>query len=155
MKLPEFDSNTYLPAGIHNLTWMEICQSLAWNEYRKKLLEGLKRGLEALKDCGCRQAYLDGSFASEKDRPGDFDVCYEEAGMDFLKLKNQYPQLTIFTNRRELQKKIYNGEFFPASDEADIGIAYLDFFQQIKNLDPNNISLSMRKGIIAINLNTL
>ena len=52
MKNLIFLSNTYLAPGIYDLSWKEIIEGLGWNIYRLKLLEGLKRGLEALKDCG-------------------------------------------------------------------------------------------------------
>lgn len=151
----KFENNTYLAPGIYSLDWKEVCDDLGWNDYRRNLLDGLKRGLEALKDCGCKKAYLDGSFVSQKDRPGDFDVCYEEAGMDFAKLKRDYTVLTIFSNKRDLQKRTYRGEFFMANDEADTGIKYFDFFQLIKDPTDPLTSLKERKGIIEINLDTL
>jgi ribosome-binding protein aMBF1 (putative translation factor) len=55
---------------------------------RLALLSGLKAGLDALRAAGCRRAYLDGSFVTAKEAhfgtpPGDFDACWETAGVDF------------------------------------------------------------------------
>lgn len=148
----KFELNNYLAPGIYSLSWSEISNELGWNVYRKTLIDGLKNGLIALKNCGCKMAYIDGSFVSQKARPGDFDVCYEESGMDFAKLKKDYEPLTIFANMRELQKTIYKGEFFRANDLADLltGVNFRTFFQQIKYSFPVEY-----KGIISINLDTL
>ena len=76
--------------------------------------------------------------------------------MDFVKLKKNYEVFTVFKNQRELQKRTYGGEFFPANDEAGSGIRYLDFFQLIKDpLTPKTVIINEQKGIIAINLDTL
>ena len=120
MNILKFEPNNYLAPGVYALKWSEIINELGWNVYRRTLIDGLKKGLTALKDCGCKQAYIDGSFVSQKARPGDFDVCYEELGMDFIKLKREHAPLTIFANMRELQKNIYKGEFFRANDLADL-----------------------------------
>lgn len=156
MEIPDFNRNTFLPPGIYTLTWTEVCERFGWNLHRKKLLEGLKRGLEDLKACGCLKVYLDGSFISQRDRPKDFDICYEEEGMDFEKLSDEYEELTVFKNKRKLQKSKYGGEFLRANDEACGNLTFKDFFQLIKDpVDPDTINFYHKKGIISINLETL
>ena len=109
---------------------------------RKVLLEGLERGLEVLKNAGCETAYIDGSFATNKDEPKDFDVCWEVAGVQGKLLD---PVLLTFANGRAAQKAKYFGEFFPAESQATpAGLRYLDFFQINR--------FGQAKGIIKLDL---
>ena len=119
-----------------------MTEKLGWTTRRKLLLEGLERGLENLKSAGCEVAYIDGSFATHKDEPGDFDVCWEVAGVQGKLLD---PVLLTFANGRAAQKAKYFGEFFPAEAEATPdGLRYLDFFQINK--------FGAAKGIIKLEL---
>lgn len=36
-----------------------------------------------LRAAGCKRAYIDGSFINAKERPGDFDACWDLDGVDF------------------------------------------------------------------------
>ena len=107
------------------------------------LLSGLKAATISLRDAGCKTVYIDGSFVTDKNHPGDFDACWEEAGVDPTILD---PVLLTFDNGRSEQKKKYLGELFPASSTADDnGYSFVDFFQGDRDT-------GRRKGIIAIDL---
>ena len=82
------------------------------------MLAGLRAALENLRSAGCLTAYVDGSFVSSKSEPGDFDACWEEAGVDLDRLD---PVLLTFDAGRAAQKANYGGEFFPASAVAGLG----------------------------------
>ncbi len=140
--IPAFDENNNLPPGIYEATWQEICDRYGYTVYRRKLLEGLKEGLQNLKSVGCQIVYLDGSFITAKERPGDFDVCYKDDDVFFDSLWFNFPTLYKFGG--DAQKAKYRGEFFPATSYAKAKITILDFFQ--KDRDNN------QKGIIQINL---
>jgi hypothetical protein len=102
----------------------------------------------SLKAAGCSFLYLDGSFVTAKDHPGDFDAAWETAGVDPTKLD---PVLRMFGNGRLAQKLKYGGELFPASARAAAGSphrTFLEFFQSDK--DTGN-----PKGIVAIDLGSL
>jgi hypothetical protein len=87
-----------------------------------------------------------GSFVTDKRTPGDYDVCWEQAGVDWAKLDPVFLQ----TQRlRTGQKATYGGEFFIADAPADpFGTEYLDFFQTDK-------VTFLPKGIVALNLNEM
>ena len=36
-----------------------------------------------LRAAGCKRAYIDGSFITTKEHPGDFDACWDLDGVDF------------------------------------------------------------------------
>lgn len=141
----EFSMNGTLPSGILSATWQQAEELLAFNDRRQELLAGLKRACEPLHQVGCRRIYIGGSFATNKEFPGDFDVCWEDDSVDFVKLKDLDPVLLDFKSHRAAQKAKYGGELFPAGSIASLdGKTFLEFFQQDRN--------GNSKGIIAIDL---
>jgi hypothetical protein len=44
------------------------------------------RALNDLRDAGCKRVYLNGSFVTSKDEPGDFDACWDPTGVDFERI---------------------------------------------------------------------
>jgi hypothetical protein len=139
--------NVNMPPGVHWLTWTDFCQRFGWNSHRLRLLAGLELALDHLKAAGCHTVYVDGSFITDKDLPGDFDACWEMSGVDLVALQGT-PLLT-FGNGRAAQKAMYGGELFPATAQADsAGRRFLDFFQTDKETGG-------KKGIVSLNLKDL
>lgn len=124
---PPFDADGNLPPGQHEMTWDAVVSRFGGSSRRQRQLEGLKAAIDALQIAGCRTVYLDGSFVTEKESPGDFDVCWSIDGVDPEKLD---PVLLTFDPGRKTQKANYGGELFPAQVPADAaGTVFLDFFQ--------------------------
>lgn len=87
--------------------------------------------------------YLDGSFVTAKQYPGDFDACWDIQGVDEEALD---PVFWDFSNGRAAQKERFGGEFFPAQlPEGATGRAFVEFFQV------NKVTGAL-KGIVAIRL---
>ncbi len=106
------------------------------------VVAGLRRALDALRDAGCRTAWINGSFVTDKPWPSDYDGCWEEVGVDFARLD---PVFRDLSHPRAAQKQKFGGEFFPANAPADTQLTkFRDFFQRTKELKP--------KGIIVIDL---
>lgn len=146
MTIPQFDESGNLPKGIHESTWEEIEAWFATNDRRRELLEGLRRAVTSLRGAGCLRAYIDGSFVTAKESPGDFDGCWEAAGVDPDLLD---PVLLTFANARAEQKARFGGELFPAEASADPhGTRFLDYFQQDK-------LTGKPKGIVSLDLKEL
>lgn len=82
MAIPNFDANGNLPQGIYLSNWPEITAKLAFNSPRQELLAGLKRACKVLRQAGCNTIYIDGSYATNKEFPGDFDVCWNADNVD-------------------------------------------------------------------------
>lgn len=122
--LPELDRDELLPPGIHRVDWDELVDRFGYTPWRRTLLAGLRLALENLRDAGCRTAYIDGSFVTDKEHPNDFDACWEEAEVEPF----------LLDPGRATQKARYLGELFPASVVADAdGLSFLEFFQIDKN----------------------
>jgi len=141
--IPPFEPSGNLPHGIHWATWEDVIERFNTGERRRRLLAGLALAIADLRAAGCQTIYIDGSFVTGKDRPGDFDACWDTEGIDWDRLD---PALTTFDAGRRVQKSRYSGELFPADAIADIyGTRFLDFFQTDKySRTP--------KGIVAIDL---
>jgi hypothetical protein len=144
--IPPFQEGGNLPPGIHNATWEEIITRFGTTARGEELLTGLHEALMSLRDAGCRRAYLDGSFVTAKEEPGDFDACWEVAGVDADRLD---PVLLTFGDARRAQRERFGGELFPAEAAADAhGTRFLEYFQRDKITGD-------AKGIVAVGLETL
>jgi hypothetical protein len=87
--------------------------------------------------------YLDGSFVTDKELPGDFDACWEAGSVDPCLLDRV---LLDIRDRRAAHRAKFRGELFPAQLAAEPGwTAFLEFFQFDR-------LRQQRKGIIAIDL---
>jgi hypothetical protein len=141
--IPSLDEGGNLPPGIHPATWDEIVERYAINERREQLIDGLRAAINSLHAAGCSRVYLDGSFVTDKDEPGDFDACWEAGSVDPASLD---PVLLDFRDRRTAQNAKFGGELFPAQLAAEpAGTTFLEFFQLDRLTE-------QRKGIIAIDL---
>lgn len=98
--------------------------------------------MKSLQSAGCGTIYVDGSFVTAKQTPGDFDCCWDADGVDANKLD---PVLLQQDNFRAAQKAKFFGELFPADFTTALGHGWLQFFQTDKNT-------AGPKGIIAIDL---
>lgn len=141
--IPEHVSSTgYLPPGEHLADWAAVVARFGSTPWRKKLLDGLAHALRDLRAAGCKRAYIDGSFVTTKEQPGDFDACWDIASVDFDRIDEA---LLSFDEGRRTQKAKYLGEMFPADAAADpLGTLFRDFFQRDRE--------GNAKGIIVIDL---
>ncbi len=146
LMVPAFNENGMLPPGIHQCSWDELLKTFSWTQRRLWLIAGLKLAATALKSADCKALYVDGSFVTRKDEPGDYDACWDSFGVDVAKLD---PILLTFDAGRLAQKTKFRGELFVAHSVAEgkTGKRYMEFFQQDK--DGN------RKGLISIDLGSL
>jgi hypothetical protein len=132
-----------LPSGIHVTTMEEVKDRFANNMKRRMLFTGLEKGIAAFAKAGCSQIFLDGSYVTSKSDPNDYDVCWDEIGVQEEILD---PIFFIFDNKREAQKNKYLGEYFPMNSPAtSAGIKFIDFFQIEKHT-------GLPKGILNIKL---
>ena len=130
-----------LPPGIHSASFSEIETVFAFNSHRSRLFEGFRRACIHLRHAGCRLLYLDGSFVSNKELPGDYDVCWVSNG---IKIDLLDP---VFTNYDDTapQKAKYGGEFFVTLHQPFAGTFFLEYFQKDKQTDK-------KKGILSVSL---
>jgi len=131
-----------LPPGEHDATLEEIEERFAQTPHRKRLFDGLRQGVEALRHAGCKTVYVDGSFVTGKPEPGDYDACWDTTGVEETKLDRVFLD---FSNKRERQKRKLLGEFFPSGARADGHRTFVEYFQNDRYTDEP-------KGIIRVQL---
>jgi hypothetical protein len=129
-----------LPPGIHSGDWKEVEAMFGTTPWRLWLLEGLRAALAELARVGCRTAYLDGSFVTNKAVPGDYDLCWDPTGVDLLAIDPVFRDLAA---PRAAQKAKYRGDLLPNVIEGSSGMPFIDFFQIERNT-------GLAKGIVAL-----
>lgn len=133
-----------LPPGVHSATLVEVGATFAINMWRRNLYDGLLMATTALHVAGCGRIFLDGSFVTAKPRPGDYDACWDPAGIDPRLLD---PVFSNFSNKRQAQKDKFKGEFFPSTRLNAPSQPFVDFFQVDR-------FTGKAKGILLVTLST-
>ena len=134
------DPNTgHLPEGVHKADWAEVVDRFGWNPRRRQLLDGLAEAVDLLARSGCRRIWLNGSFVTAKEEPGDFDACWDPAGVEIDALD---PVLLDFSGHRAAQRARFGGELLPNVVEAASGLSFVEFVQNDRD--------TSRKGIVEI-----
>jgi len=93
--IPEWSTNGDLPPGVHFATWRELEDRLSFNPRRHRMLAGFRQACEELRKAGCRLVYLDGSFVTRKEHPGDFDACWDVRNVEEDRLDGSTPSSGI------------------------------------------------------------
>ena len=96
-----------------------------------------------LVDAGCHRVWLNGSFLTEKEEPGDFDAVWDPEHVDDALLDPIFGPLGLLHGRR-LQKERFGGEWFPNITESQSQMTFATFFQRDRN--------SISKGIVVLDL---
>lgn len=105
---------------------------------RAALLQGLQLACRALGVAGCPSIWVDGSFVTDKERPGDYDACWDWNGVVPADLD---PVLIDYSSRgRATMKAKYLGDLFIAGVvEGGSGLPFVDFFQRTRDGDSKGI----------------
>ena len=101
MALPPFREDGTLPIGEHVASWAELESRFGGGHRRTTLVNGLRAALDELQRVGCTAAWIDGSFVTNKAEPNDFDMCWDEAGVDVAALDPSLPLLREQTGSSE------------------------------------------------------
>jgi len=134
--IPPFDHNGNLPPGIYRTTIKELAKHFAYNPRRSHLFSGLLKILSLLRQCGCKQVYLNGSFITNEKFPNDYDLCWEPEGI------LPTSELKMFLRDKAGRKEKYLGDIFMRLPEPPFYFDYVTEWQ--KDRDGN------AKGLIKI-----
>ena len=130
-----------LPIGIHETTLLEVQNVYSYNPVRLNLFNGFVRGAKALAYAGCKTIFLNGSYVTSKEIPGDFDACWDPEGIEIRRLDPVFLELDP---PRDKQKAKFYGEFLHTRlIETSTEMNFVEFFQRL----PYNENL---KGILRI-----
>jgi len=149
MKLKLDPSTGLLPVGEHELKWKEICDLFGTTTHRNNLLELLHKVCTILKDAGVSRIWLNGSFVTSKERPGDYDLSYEIDEEIF----NNLPENPFkMSNADTLLRGRFGGDI--RSEPMHPGELYRrDLFPNVIGHTHNGVIIeNVKKGIVVLNL---
>jgi hypothetical protein len=139
--LPAFLPSGLLPPGEHLAPWDEIRIRFGGDFRRDDIIGGIRLAALHLKRAGCRRLWIDGSFATNKRAPADWDGCWDPIGVVPSLVDPILLDPTPIGRTRVKQK--YRADLFPSSVvERDSGLLFVKFFQVDKATgDPKGILL--------------
>lgn len=115
-----------LPAGVHPAEWSEVVARFGTNQRRRWLLGRLLEALRELRRVGCREAFIDGSFVTDKLLPRDYDLCWDYTTVDLALIDPIFFDLSA---PRAAQQVKYRGDLFPNVLEGGSRKLFVDFYQ--------------------------
>lgn len=135
--IPEWTPAGLLPVGVHEARWAEIDERYATNSRRARLLRGLAEASAALAAAGCTRVWLDGSFVTSTEIPGDYDACWDWRGVDPALLD---PVLLDYSpSGRAAIKAKYLGDVLINAVEGSSGLLFVEFFQVDRDGTPKGL----------------
>lgn len=138
--IPNYDKHGNLPPGIWDATIEEARDRFANKSARRALLfEALGEVLKILSNANCTEIYLNGSFITDTEEPGDYDLCYDPTGMKATDRWREFLKLTM-----DERKKRHLGDIFINWPQPPFFTSHVDLWQTDRD---NNL-----KGIIRIKL---
>ena len=114
-----------------------------YNPQRKKQIANLFTIAKTINLFGGKEMYVVGSFITDKKLPNDIDVCFDAEGVDYIILKEKYPDFFNKEGLKKIHDRLNLHMFFFASFDTEM----LDWFR----LDRNN----NKRGIVKILLKDL
>ena len=112
-------------------TGQSSCARFGTTSRRRVLLGGFRDVCGALAAAGCVRLWLDGSFTTDIDIPGDYDLAWDWAGVDPVKLD---PILNDYSHAgRVAMSAKYLGDIFINGIEGSSGLLFKDFFQRTRD----------------------
>jgi hypothetical protein len=145
--VPVFNKDGALPPGEHEVSLAEFEDAFVYNDRRREIFTGFLKLINDLRSINCRLVYVDGSYVTDKEEPGDIDVCWhEDEFIDWDRVGRELQILLDLDYPRDWQQLVYNADVFPANVlENDSKKLFKDFFQQHKET-------GNPKGIIKIKI---
>ncbi len=140
-----YNSFGNLEPGMYNMMWEDFKSVFGSSEYRQNLIRGMEMAVNGLKAVGCKVIYIDGSFITKKIYPRDFDLCWDEDGVNYELSKTTYRGLFDFGFKMQNMKKRYGEDIVQMTNYAnERGTSFLNYFQEDKQ--------GREKGIVKISL---
>jgi len=145
--VPTFNKEGALPLGEHEISLAEFEQVFVYNERRREIFNKFLKLIDDLRTINCSLIYVDGSYVTDKEEPGDIDVCWhEDEFIDWDRLKKELLILLDLEYPRHWQQLVYSADVFPANVyDSNAKKLFKDFFQQHKET-------GNPKGIIKIKI---
>lgn len=155
--IPEFDENGNLPLGIYDIDFDEFENrfSKGLSQRRKFIMGYYKQHLKEILNCDyVLNHWIDGSFVSKKENPGDIDILTELDGTKFdsddsiIEIQSFFDYAPLYTEKCCHSFCIFK---YPEENETDYEI-YSELKSTYLNLTFAKDKFSNPKGILKLNL---
>lgn len=131
-----------LEPGIHTATWAEVKAVFGQTSTRATLMDKAYIGLCVLRDAGCKEFLLDGSFVSSKSDPKDLDMLWVTEGVDRSKVPRAFLYPEVVRNHDWL-KRMYGLDCY--------GVPEFEFLIDVFTFDRNGLE----RGLIRVEVSSL
>ena len=132
-----------LPPGLHHVSLREMREAFAYNEHRAWLFAGFIDACRDLREFGCGRIYLGGSYVTSKEYPGDYDACWDPAGVS-----DQVSPLLWDDSQKLEQNQRYRGDLLVSAAGDGPECRHYQFLSKDK-------ATGAIRGMIGIKLNML
>ncbi len=143
--IPDLTPEGLLPPGIHETTLVEVRRRFGrQNAARRRIMKGLEEVAREALAAGALDLYVDGSFATSKKEPGDWDgiLIVPLAGFS-----TGSKQVRFFTDLPALKKNFHADLFMLYEDDNEVIDHYLkDVFARDREKRPKGILRLRLKG---------
>lgn len=148
MPIPQLDSNGLLPPGVHDCTLDEIGNTFgrfARSDRRIHLTRRLKEYLADVSAAGIgKWLYVDGSYVTDKDEPGDIDLLL--ILKDDVRLDQEVPPFEYNVRTKKFIKRHFGFDFFFGFENDPSAQSILALFCRVKGVP------EAEKGILRVAL---
>ena len=137
-----FNENGLLPEGIHEVDLAGFEEFFGFNYKRRDMIDkGLIPFIRELKPFNVQKIYIDGSFVTQKENPGDID--------GYVVTDSASPLFEFVVNNTERWENEYRVEFYAALSDFSGQGSEVDWQQFFYNTSSDS---SQKKGFIALNI---
>lgn len=133
-----------LAPGLHWIGIRDFRDTFVLNYHRTWQFEGFVKACIELRQAGCSRVYVGGSYITSKEFPGDYDACWDPAGVSSTGLSI----LLYDPLRRDEQLKVYRGEWFIAKQGNGPESAMYEFLSKDKDT-------GIERGMVGIKLKSI
>jgi hypothetical protein len=134
MAIPDFDSDGFLPLGLHECTLEEVMERFGRfqeSDRRPSLARELAEYVAEVRSAGIgKYLVVDGSFATTKARPGDIDLLL--VLRDDVSLSGTVPPFQYNVRSKSYIRNRYNFDFFFGWDGDLTSIEIVSLFARVK-----------------------
>jgi hypothetical protein len=149
MPIPKLRKDGWLPVGIHDCTLEEIEKHFGRfkrTDRRIQLFEKLQQLVRDAWQTGfVKEFFIDGSFTSAKDEPGDIDLIIVLDPTTYLDPNNEMTFADELALSHDRLKKRYRFDAFDLLDQSEEYFKKLKLFCTIRNTES-------KKGILRLRL---
>jgi hypothetical protein len=149
MPIPKLRKDGWLPVGIHDCTIEEIEKHFGRFKRTDRRIQLFDKLVDLVRNAWqtgfVKEFFIDGSFTSAKDEPGDIDLIIVLDSKTYLDPKNELTFADELALDKERLRKRYKFDVYSDVESTEDYHVHLDTYQKIRDTN-------VRKGILRLRL---